>query len=459
MGGSFMKKGMWVLLGVMCLLTMSLVSANDLQVDANTPLIIKASCSGEDASANIMIYSGTSMISDNLVKERTDMIKLSPSDFVYTYSFSSVGVYTAFEECVFGGGFTTQQVSTITVTDFVNLITSTNLTGYNYEADLYYDVYFKSDPTKDKTIKLNSGMSNIYFQPKELNIINSLDTKKQTIKSVQRGNVSVENNILSYNNVYGNGLSLQYLINSKYVKEDLLISNASVLPVAHSDLVNPLLELNFLMTITDRNFLVDGALWDIEHVAKISTSNKVIITDDAGATIYVMEVPVAYDSNGAYITGTYSFERDGADKVKVAVKMPYAWFKDSARVFPIMVDPTLDAPDGTSYFGSSTPVIVVDNFTIPAGVPFKINQSVMMGDVPIMDVECELDITDVDTGVKVVDYRSFFNDGNGDLSFVWGQPNTESNPYVGNFTGSEYCWRGDTLVLNKIYQIFSVIVY
>lgn len=447
------KKYIGLFTGILFILMVGIVGANELQVDLNTPLIIKASCMGEDASMNIMIYSGTTQDPDNLVKERTDMIRLSPSDFVFTKSFESTGVFTAYEECIYGGGFASEQTTTITVTDFMNLIQNTTLHDYKYKADLYYDVYFKADPTKDKTIKFDLGTEIISFQPKELNIVNSADTKKQTIKTPQRGTISTANNVVSYNNVYGNGLSLLYNINSKYVKEDLKISNASVLPVAHNDLVNPLLEMNFEMVTTTRHFFVDGSEWDIEHVNKITTSNKIVIKDDYNNTVYVLEVPVAYDGAGEHITGVYSLERDGADKVKVAVKMPYNWFKDTARVFPIMVDPTLDTPDGTSYFGDSTPIISVEDFIIPAGIPYMINETVLIDDVIILDAECELNIIDDSTGLHAIDFRSFYNDGQGSYMYIW------EEPYAGSFTLDQYCWRGDTLLLNKIYSLTSINVY
>jgi hypothetical protein len=91
-------------------------------------------------------------------------------------------------------------------------------------------------------------------------------------------------------------------------------------------------------------------------------------------------------------------------------------------------------------------------------MPYDIMETLVKGNSTILDAECELNIIDDSTQDYAVDFRSFFNNWDGTYHFLWGQPNTESNPYVGNFTLSSYCWHGETLVLNKIYSISSIAV-
>jgi len=96
------------------------------------------------------------------------------------------------------------------------------------------------------------------------------------------------------------------------------------------------------------------------------------------------------------------------------------------------------------------PIIIIQPITAPAGTIF-INETIMQDDTPVMDAECELDIID-ERGVKVVDFRSFYNDGNGAMQYTW------DNATKGTYTLSQYCWRGQILDLNKIYSNSTIIV-
>lgn len=448
-----------ICVGILFIALIGIVSANTVQVDVDNPLIIKAYCAGTDATADIQIYTGATNNPENLWLARTTMLQVSPSDFLDRETFSTTGTYTAFMECTYDGGFVTTQTTAITVTEYTNLITTTTLQGYHFEAALYYDVFFKLDPSRDKTIRFDLGTDTITLEPRELNIINELDTKKQLIKNPQSSAKAVSNNnVVSYPNVYGQGLTLDYNINTRYIKEDLVINSAANLPTAKADLINPYLELNFLMTTTTKHFIVDGVEWDIAHINKVSTSNRILINDNAGNTIYVLEVPVAFDSNGAEVVGKYILKKDGAN-VLLSIQMPYSWFKDTTRVFPIYVDPTIDTPDGTSTFQSSIPRIVISDLSIPADQPYEIREQIMLDNQIIYDAECETDIYDVAKGINDVDFRSFYNYGWGYMTFTWGIPNTEFNPDVGVHQLRQYCWRGDTLVLNKIYSNSTITVY
>ena len=178
----------------------------------------------------------------------------------------------------------------------------------------------------------------------------------------------------------------------------------------------------------------------------VQTSNIVMVKDKQGNTIYQLQIPVAFDTNGSKVIGSYMLSKSG-DGVLVQVNMPYDWFANASRVYPIYIDPTVDTPDGTAEFGTGTPQILVENVTIPAGIPYTITEQIVVDNTTIMDAECECDIINTDTQEKIVDFRSFFNDGFGNMLFTWDEP------LLGNYTLSQYCWRGDTLVLNKIYSI------
>jgi len=452
-------------LGLFLVLAIGLVSANELTTDINQPLFIKMVCAGTNPSADIQIYSGTAMIPDNLVVSRTLMSQLSDQDFEYMATFSIKGTYTAFEECSYDGGFISTQTTTIIVTDPTNLLEESTLAGYDYQANLFYDVFFKVNPLLEDAINFQVEPDTITFQPKELSLIAVIRDGKVTKKSVniQPSEVIgyVSGNTFIYPALYGEGLDLQYLINKNYVKEELVINDMSNLPVSTNELEKKVLkkdatiyvELKSIMTTTTKHIIVDGTEWDMKK--PISTSNLILIKNDAGETIYQLQIPVAFDSDGSKVIGTYTLNKIKKSKgheISVSVRMPYSWFVDTKRVYPVYIDPTIDTPDGTGVFDNSAPEIILENLTIPAGIPYTIIEQIVKGNTTIMDAECELDIIDDTTQTKVIDFRSFYNDGFGNMLFTWAEP------YVGTFTASQYCWRGDTLVLNKIYKVSSILV-
>ena len=448
------------------------VSANTLDTSVNEPLFLKMVCAGNNSFADITVFSGVTNNPDNMVISRTAMDKISEQDFIYTATFSMKGTYTAFEECSYDGGFISTQQTTIIVNDPVNLIDVSSYKNYNYQANLFYNVYFKSNPKSVNTIDFELQNDTITFQPLDLSYSNTrkkADNEKTQLISNPKNVVGYPSgNTFLYQNVYGQGLDLQYLVNKNYVKEELVINDASALPNLDKKLSknnkidkNITLELNSLMTTTTNHIIVNGKEWNMKK--PVTTSNIVLIKNDAGDIIYQLQIPVAFDSDGAKVVGSYTLENvkhsKNSDQVEVTVKMPYSWFVDSARVYPLFLDPTIDTPDGTGVFDDSVPQIIIENLTIPADSPYLIVETLTKGNSTILDAECELNIVDDATQEDAVYFRSFADNWDGTYQFLWGMPNTDSNPYVGDFTLSSYCWHGETLVLNKVYSISSIGVY
>lgn len=484
------------------------VSAVNLQTDVNEQLIIRSSCSGSNASAEIMIFDSA----NELYVPRTLMTSISPSDFVFTTSFWYEDTFRAEIECIFSDGFHSFETVLIDVTPQNNMILSSSKIGYDYEALLDYSVFFKSDATSIKPILFEIDNNEISFQPAELSLSGSTivgcinksekindkrekedekiaeqraredkkleqqraredaqlkkdrdkedknlaknyckkdssETKIVTISQAPlNGGSIVENNMFTYTGVYGLGLDLEYRVNSDYVKEELVIASVDALPKVTGLSGDVTLSLNSLMT-TSNNIVVDGMVWDM--VNPITTSNTILLQDDSGKTIYQLEIPVAFDSNGEKVIGTYTLT-NMLSGIGVSVQMPYSWFVDPARVYPVLLDPTV-VWDGTSNLNGAIPTIVVANITIPVDVPYTLTEIISWGNETILDAECELDIIDDATQVKVIDFRSFYNN-QGIMEFTW------TPPYAGSFTASQFCWRGEVLVLNKIYQISSIVV-
>ena len=123
-----------------------------------------------------------------------------------------------------------------------------------------------------------------------------------------------------------------------------------------------------------------------------------------------------------------------------------------APTLPIITPPTPTIPEVVTPISpnGTIPKIIIQTITAPAGTIF-INETIMQDGMPVMDAECELDIIDA-RGVKVVDFRSFYNDGNGAMQYTW------NNATKGIYTLSQYCWRGIILDLNKIYHNSTIMV-
>jgi hypothetical protein len=482
--GINMVKGLlFGLLGVVLLLSIGVVSATSLQTDVNEQLIIRSSCSGSDAVSEIMIFDSA----NELYVPRTLMTSISPSDFVFTTSFWYEDTFRAEIECIFSDGFHSFETVLIDVTTQNNMILPSSKIGYDYEALLDYNVFFKSDATSIEPILFEIDDNAISFQPADLSLSGSTivgcinksvkvndkrvkedekiaqqraredkkleqqraredaQLKKQRDKEDKElaknyckknssetrsiilsqaplnGGAFVENNKFTYTGVYGLGLDLEYRVNNDYVKEELVISSIDALPKATGLSGDVTLSLNSLMT-TSNNIIVDGMVWDM--VKPITTSNTILLQDDSGKTIYQLEIPVAFDSSGEKVIGTYTLTNMPSG-IGVSVQMPYSWFVDPARVYPVLLDPTV-VWDGTSNLNGAIPTIVVTNVTIPVDVPYTLTEIISWGNETIVDAECELDIIDDVTQVKVVDFRSFYNN-QGIMEFTW------TPPYVGNF--------------------------
>jgi len=91
------------------------------------------------------------------------------------------------------------------------------------------------------------------------------------------------------------------------------------------------------------------------------------------------------------------------------------------------------------------PIITVDTKTAQAGI-VQINETLTQDGQPITDAECETDIINQQTKDKVVDFKSFYNNGDGTMTYTW------DNATPGIYTISQYCWHGITLDLNRIYN-------
>jgi hypothetical protein len=99
------------------------------------------------------------------------------------------------------------------------------------------------------------------------------------------------------------------------------------------------LELNFILDTNTQHISINGKDWNFKNDKE--TSNKVTINDNLGNKIFGLTEPVAIDSNNNYIPINYTFKKQGAS-LYISLKTPYEWLINETRVFPIIIDPTLE---------------------------------------------------------------------------------------------------------------------
>ena len=207
-----------------------------------------------------------------------------------------------------------------------------------------YSAYFSDNPTEGDAIKFVKGSTEITFFPMALNFKNQLSQIEQiSIPQAVTGYPS--NEFFRYDGVYGAGVNLVYEYRGGQLKEQLILENSSVIPSPAQYILDGgsvQLELGFLINTQDRIFL-DGLEWDKK--SEMSTNSNVEVRDLSGNLLYYLPPPVAFDSAGAEITGLYWFKKSANDLV-TQVHIPYSWLNDSARVWPIYIDPTIVAIDG-----------------------------------------------------------------------------------------------------------------
>lgn len=473
-----------IFFAVLLLLAVGFVSANSLSTSINDQLFINAVCNGANATAEITIYSGTSQIPDNLVVPRQAMDALDATNFQYVATFATKGTYTAWEYCDYAGGFETVQTTDIEVTDPQNLIGVSTKAGYDFGANLFYDVFFKADPTQPNTVLFSVGNSSVTMQPldfglaqvgkdgmsngKSILVSTVKATGKQVIKDkntkklvyIDPANASGApiGNTFSYQSIYGNGLDLQYLVNTKYVKEEVVVNDFSSLPAPDKALSKHLdqtdVQLNAFLNISGNSLLVNGQKWDMKK--PVMTSGIIVVKDAKNNTIYQFEIPVAFDTNGSKVIGSYTLTKQ-KEGVMVQANIPYGWFAEPSRVYPVYIDPTIDTPDGTAVFGTGIPYINISDVVIPAEQPYTVTEQIVQDNVTLEDAECEMNLLNNTDGSYTIYFRSFYNDGNGNMLFAMDGSNAWL-PEVGSYTLQQYCWHGDTLNLNKIYANTTITV-
>jgi len=200
-----------------------------------------------------------------------------------------------------------------------------------------YEVYFSQVPNAGDTVIFFRNGVETRFQPHSLNYQNQYNQLQQ-IAMPNSVVAIVDGNKITYENAYGAGIDLKYILEKDRVKEELIIQDlSSLVPIEQYviDGGNPELELNFVFRTNAQHISIDGTDWDMKNDA--STISEVYVKDESGDDIYWFAQPVAYDSSGSSVEGRYIF-KESNKKLYVSIRIPYM-FLESAD-YPVYIDPT-----------------------------------------------------------------------------------------------------------------------
>jgi len=151
-------------------------------------------------------------------------------------------------------------------------------------------------------------------------------------------------------NGYGTGRHFSWEAQTARLEKLLTIDSLASLPTANATIRsggNPSLELQLTFRRSSGvGIWVNGTRWDTGSHADRATSGLVefrLIT--TGQVLWWFNLPRSWDSAGQQVLGAFWFKRSG-QSLNVFHRVPLAWIEDAARVWPLMVDTTVDEQVG-----------------------------------------------------------------------------------------------------------------
>lgn len=202
----------------------------------------------------------------------------------------------------------------------------------------FYSIYYGGDPSTGNVVKFLKGTDTMTFLPMALNYNNNLSQLEQ-ISMPQSVSPVVDGADITYEDAYGTDIDLKYETQKDMVKEKLIIQQASALPVPAQyvqDGGGVVLELGFQLA-NDGKIYLDGVEWDRE--SEVTTYNNIVVRDTQDNFLYNLTKPIAFDSIGESTTGYFVLKKT-AQSLYVRAYFSYYWLNDTARVYPVTLDPS-----------------------------------------------------------------------------------------------------------------------
>ena len=211
--------------------------------------------------------------------------------------------------------------------------------GYDVCVDRnLYQVHVKSGSDSAETIKYVKDGVALTFQPLALNYRDNSDFE-QRISDSGRRTVDADDNIISYDNIFGNNIHLRYAYLPDLFKQELILEDVSVLPEVNGEIVGNdiTLDLDFKIGVDrDTGIFVDGEAWNSD---RIRTSDPIVFRLGAEEK-FALSKPFAIDSRGQTIGMDHEITLEN-NEIQVRIKTPYEWLVNNAT-YPVIIDPTVE---------------------------------------------------------------------------------------------------------------------
>jgi len=283
----------------------------------------------------IILFIDVGLASAAIIERGLNWNKINNSDGTFTLEFS--------ELTNFDNG-----------TDFEPInITISNLScdaEYNFCVNKgVYEAHFKTDSNNSENssiIKYTSNNISITYQPFKLQYVQNDGTQKDKISDPLRVNGTSQNNKFTYTDIFGPGFNLSFIYLPKRLKEELVITNLSILPAPNANLGdNVSLSLEFKIRADNINVSNHASNVHWNKVDDFEVNGRVDFKDSNNNTIFFLPKAYAYDSNASSnLSRTnviYEFKKAG-NNLFINLKTSYTWLNATERVYPVTIDPTIE---------------------------------------------------------------------------------------------------------------------
>jgi hypothetical protein len=222
---------------------------------------------------------------------------------------------------------------------------SYNKDGYDYVMNQsVYTMYAKTNSNWGDGIKYCVNQSCLVYQSSDYSY-RDVYGSQDYISNIQNVQGIVTNDRISYNNTYP-GVNLTFQTFATKLKETYVIASKPRAPAAY---------LTAPVTLDFGGYIKFGSL-DV-YVNNVSMTGKDFVTNSSiefrsgNVSVFWLPVPYATDSNtsmNSTINLQYEVKKSGS-QIWFYVRTPYSWLNDSARVYPVFIDPTTDTIGDTAY--------------------------------------------------------------------------------------------------------------
>ncbi len=224
-----------------------------------------------------------------------------------------------------------------------------NITAEGCELDFcvhkgIYKAEFSKSTTNTDLVKVSYEGGQLSFRPTSF----SASGENKEILSVE---AKIEGNKITYTDIYGKGIDLQYTYYSDRLKEAIIIHSKEVLPSLNAD---SSAEFNFELTprtVSRDNSVVESDLYlgdsAISKEETTKTKEKILVKGKDRRDQFALSSAHTIDKEGKKIPLEYSISYKD-DLPQISIIVPSELLNNA--VYPLIIDPGVEI--GHNYFGS-----------------------------------------------------------------------------------------------------------